>query len=162
MRRLDHTPLLDLRTPLALIPDVWRLTIEPHITRPAKDQPGAGCWLWDRTRTKCSVSNTGEPVVYVRDPDAPRGRTTTLVKFIVAKLYWPDYRRDRHWVYHECGNINCLAPHHLLVTPDAPSQINLKEIVKKKRISIRDYQKSLLRREEEAALRDGVEGENQQ
>lgn len=160
MRRLQHTPLLDLRTPLSLIPDVWRLTIEPHITRPPKGHEAAGCWLWDPMRTKCSVSNSGEPVVYVRDPDAPRGRTTTLVKFIVAGLFWPGYRRDRHWVYHECGNVNCLAPHHLLVSPDAPSQINLETIVKKKRISIRDYQKERLRREEEAALRGDVEGEN--
>lgn len=159
MQRLKHTPLLDLRTPLGLIPDAWRISIEPHITRPGPRDAAAGCWLWDPTRTKCSVTSTGEPVVYVRDPET--GRTTTLVKFIVAKLFWPEFRRNRHWVYHECGNVNCLAPHHLLVTASAPTQLNVDAIVKKKRVSIRDYQKSLLRREAEAALHDGVEGEIQ-
>jgi hypothetical protein len=151
--RLEHTPLLDLRTPLSLIPRAWAITIEPKIVRPSKDHEDFGCWLWDGR-----VDGNGEPVVDIFQVDKGK-RGTVLVKTIVAGLFWIGYRSDRHYVYHECGNKNCLAPHHLLVTRSAPSQFDLAKAIKKKMTSVRDYRKGVLRKEAQAALSDRVEGE---
>jgi hypothetical protein len=141
MLRLEHIPFLDLRTPLSLIPRAWAVTIEPKIVRPSKDHEAFGCWLWDGR-----VDSNAEPVVDIFQVDKGK-RGTVLVKTIVAGLFWPLYNRERHYVYHECGNKNCLAPHHLLVTRSAPSQFDLNKAVQKKVQSVKNYRRQVLKRD---------------
>lgn len=141
MQRLDHIPLLDLRTPLSLIPRAWAITIEPKIIRPTVGSEAYGCWLWDGR-----VDANGEPVTDIFQVHKDR-RGTVLVKTIVAGLFWPTYNSEHHYVYHECANKNCLAPHHLLVCKSAPSQFDLAKAQKKKVRAVKDYQNEVLRRE---------------
>ncbi len=143
MLRLDHIPFLDLRTPLSLIPRAWAIEIEPKINRPSKGSEAFGCWLWDGR-----VDSNGEPVAEIFQVDKGK-RGTMLLKHLVAMLFWPGFRRDRHYVYHECGNKNCLAPHHMLVCKSAPSQFDLEAAQKKKKQSVRNYQQQVLRADKE-------------
>jgi hypothetical protein len=94
-------PLLDMRTPLSLIPKTWLDLIEPHIVRP-KD---SSCWLWIGP-----IDRDGEPTLSFT---VNGKRSTRRVKRIVADLYWEIDDKD---VVHECGVINCLAPFHFYVS----------------------------------------------
>lgn len=113
-------PLLDLKTPLRLIPKQWLDIIEPRILRPSD----TSCWLWDG-----ATDRDGEPIISVVNAGTGK-RSTRRVKRIVAELYW-DMRKD-HDVIHECGTKNCLAPFHFYISPLHWTQENRAQLVKRR------------------------------
>lgn len=115
-------PLLDLRTPLSLIPKTWSDLVEPQIVRP----PNSSCWVWIG-----GVDGDGEPVLSMVIGGK---RSTRRVKRIVADLYWE--LKDHYDVVHECGTKNCLAPFHFYVSELHWSQEDRKHRIKRRGIRI--------------------------
>lgn len=95
-------PLLDLRTPLRLIPKEWLDLIEPRIIRP----DDSSCWLWTG-----AVDGEGEPIISTKNLVTGR-RSTMRVKRIIARMFWTG--TDEEPIYHACGTRNCLHPAHFI------------------------------------------------
>lgn len=136
MRKLEHTPLMQSDTRIDLIPRLWFEYVEPRIARGRDPYPS--CWLY---LTKANEApDHGEPRVYV-------GRKPILIKHMVAEMFWPGIQcrgqNARHFVYHECGVINCMNPNHFLVCKEHPQWFNLQSFVVKKQNSLRRWKKEL-------------------
>lgn len=121
--------LLDLRTPLRLIPRAWLELVEPKITR----LEGSSCWLWDG-----AVDRDGEPVLAIKNLETG-SRGSKRVKRIVAALFWD--LKDHYDVSHACKNVNCLNPQHFHVSDVHWRQENRPAIINKRAQSIRRWGK---------------------
>lgn len=121
-------PLLDLRTPLRLIPRFWLEVVEPRIRRVGS------CWLWEG-----ALDFEGEPVVTIKNLESGT-RTTRRIKRIIAEHYWD--LQDEHNVVHSCNNRNCLAPAHFFVTLEKSGSKALKAEIKRLALRISRWGKS--------------------
>ena len=152
MQRLATKPLVTIRSPLGEIDRVWLQEIEPKLYRPAKGHEAFGCWLWQGR-----VDNKGEPVHEQYHP-IKKKRSTRVVKKTVAAIFVIGWN-DKWFVFHECGNKNCVAPHHLLFTKSSDKQFDLAPYVKSKQKNLRDYRAEALRSSAISDLTADVEGE---
>lgn len=114
-------PLLDLKTPLKLIPKGWLDVIEPHIIRPSD----TSCWIWTG-----AVDRDGEPIIYVVNAATTGKRSTRRVKRIIGDMYWNI--RGTQDIIHECGTKNCLAPFHFYVSELHWTQENRAQLIKRR------------------------------
>jgi hypothetical protein len=127
--RIEPThPLIDLRTPLRLIPRFWLELIEPRIRR------DGSCWLWDG-----AVDLDGEPVITIKNLDRG-GRTTRRLKRIIVTHFWE--LTDDITVLHSCKTQNCLNPQHFYVTRLKWNEAGLREEINKIATRIRRWGKA--------------------
>jgi hypothetical protein len=138
MQRLETTTLLTLRTNLRDIDRRWLQVIEPKIFRPKTDHEAFGCWLWTGW---CDAK--GEPTIGQENPGTKK-RGTRRLKKLVAEIFVPGWQESWN-VYHDCGNINCLNPNHMIFTKSHHTQFDLGKIVARKRTHLKDYRNELLR-----------------
>jgi hypothetical protein len=158
MLRLSCKPLVTIRSPLGEIDRRWLEFVEPYLYRPPKGHEAYGCWLWQGPVD----GRTGEPFRNLYDPTKKRPekgwRKMQFVKFLIAEIFVIGWC-DGYSAFHECGNNNCLAPHHLLFTRSHHTQFNLAALVKKKRVMLKDYRNEVLREDAERALHAASEGD---
>lgn len=130
----EHIPFIQFDTALSRVPRAWLQVIEPKIKRGVPPIPT--CWLWADAIGPLDCDSNGEPRLRVEG-------VQVLVKHFVAKLFWPNIKctgkNPLHFVFHHCGTKNCLNPNHFLVLFDHPSQVNLEQTIKDKRISLRRW-----------------------
>lgn len=146
MRVLSNShPLLQADSPLNVVPRLWLEYVEPRLVRGAGEYPT--CWLY---LTQDGIApDHGEPRIYIN-------RKPVLLKHLIAEMYWHGVRcrgqNARHFVYHECGVINCLNPNHFLVNFEHPRWFDCGRYVTKKQNSLRRYKKELLQKSAAHAL----------
>lgn len=124
-------PYFTVESKLCNIPRDWLFFIEPKIIRPTDST----CWLWQG-----GCDGYGEPILAHTDP-LTKKRSASRLKVVVMKMFWDGIRG--HEIVHECGNLNCVNPHHLHVSTTSWRVKDRKRLVAKKSAHIRDY----LRRE---------------
>ena len=95
-------PYFGIETKLKNIPNDWLTFIEPKIIR------ATTCWLW---QGQCDVY--GEPILAHTHP-VTKKRTTSRIKSMVMKMFWTGI--ESREITHKCGNLNCVNPHHLVVS----------------------------------------------
>jgi hypothetical protein len=129
-------PYFSLDTKLGNVPRDWLFFVEPKIIRPQEST----CWLWQG-----GMDGYGEPILAYTDP-VTKKRTAVRLKVVVMKLFWDGLKG--HEIVHECGNLNCVNPHHLFVSTTSWRVKDRKRLISKKRTNIRGYIKYEKNRDE--------------
>lgn len=120
-------PYFTIDSKLCNIPRDWLVMVEHKIIRP-KDST---CWLWQG-----GCDGYGEPIWAYTDPVTKR-RTAMRLKVFVMRMFWEGIKG--HEIIHECGNLNCINPHHLHVSETAWRLKDRKFRIERKKRNIADY-----------------------
>ncbi len=120
-------PYFTLDTRIGSMPRDWLVFVEPKIVR----EIDGTCWLWQG-----GIDAYGEPILAFTDP-VTKKRTAVRLKVFVMKLFWDGIRG--HEIIHECGNLNCVNPHHFFISTTSWRVKDRKALVKKKQNNIKQY-----------------------